>query len=377
MSVVSVRYSSSRTLAVSLLAAFVAVGCAGSGSNASAPGSDASSPASSAATSGQNAGKAGTPNASAPDAGARRSTAELRAEQTPGFVRMQFDVLRLTALYDGRVDIDAKQLKNASANSIAQLLRQGKQPAKGAVQTSVNAFLLDDGKGNIVLVDTGSADTMGENAGHLHKALAASGYRAEDVTAILLTHLHPDHAGGLLKDGALAFPNAQVYAAKQEADFWLSESIAQAAPEANRVYFAGAVKAVTPYQASGRFHTFTSGKLPIEGFDAVALHGHTPGHTGFMVSSGSEKLLLWGDVVHSHTTQFANPAISLEFDNDLRMARAARIKVLRESARNGQWIAGAHMPFPGVGRVVTQGTGYRWVPLDFAQAMSAAEKRQP
>ncbi len=194
---------------------------------------------------------------------------------------------------------------------------------------------------------------------------------------MLLTHLHPDHAGGLLSGGSAAFPNAQVYVSKEDADFWLSEASEKAAPEAARVYFQGARKAVQPYQEGGRFHTFTGGKLPIDGFEAVALHGHTPGHTGFSISSGGEKLLFWGDVIHSHTVQFANPSIALEFDTDQRKARAARLKVMQDSARNGQWIAGAHMPFPGIGRVQAQGKSYRWVPLEFSQALVEADKRKP
>ena len=299
-----------------------------------------------------------------------------RTAQAPGFVRMQMGAITVTALYDGKVEIDAKLLKGKSAASIAQLLRQGKQPANTGVQTAVNAFLLDDGK-HKVLVDTGAAGNMGATAGRLLESLASAGYSAAEVSAVLLTHLHPDHAGGLLRDGVAAFPNAHIYAAKEDADFWLSEEVAKKAPAAAAGVFAAAQKAVAPYVAEQRFHTFGAGKLPIEGFDAIALHGHTPGHTGFQVQSGGETLLLWGDVVHSHTTQFADPSVALEYDSDAKKARTTRIKLMREVAKSGVWIAGAHMPFPGIGRVLPQGKAYRWLPLDYSQALSDADKRQP
>ncbi len=161
----TVSRPTTRPLVAALLAAMLAVGCA---SNAPSSGQGEAGNAG-AATTGQSAGG----NSASGDANTQDAQAS-RTAQVPGFYRMKLGELTVTVLYDGYVEIDAKLLKGASVAAIAQLLRNGLQPSKGGVQTSVNAFLLDDGK-NMVLVDTGSADTMGESAGHLWEALSAAG----------------------------------------------------------------------------------------------------------------------------------------------------------------------------------------------------------
>lgn len=305
----------------------------------------------------------------APDDGA--TAALSRNAQAPGFFRMRMGTITVTALYDGNIDIGSKLLKGRSQAAVNRLLQNAKQPAD--VPTAVNAFLLDDGK-NVVLVDAGAGSALGASMGRLRDSLAASGYAPDNVTAILLTHLHPDHVGGLVDGEAMAFPNAQVYAPQTDADYWLSDSRLKG----EQPYFQGTQKALAPYQAGNRFHTFAPGQPPIEGFSAVALPGHTPGHTGYLIRSDGESILIWGDVVHSQATQFADPTIALEFDIDQKAARATRLKTLQSAAQTGQWIAGAHLPFPGIGRVQAMGkNSYRWLPIDYSQAMSDASQRQP
>jgi len=94
--------------------------------------------------------------------------------------------------------------------------------------------------------------------------------------------------------------------------------------------------------------------------------GHTPGHTSYLFESSGQSLLVWGDIVHSHATQFARPDIAIEFDVNRKQAVASRKKLFKDAAANKLWVAGAHMPFPGLGHVRKLGDGYSWVPAEYS-----------
>src|SRR5690606_18917709 len=116
-----------------------------------------------------------------------------------------------------------------------------------------------------------------------------------------------------------------------------------------------------PYQAAGKLKSFAPGDLLSEGVASLALPGHTPGHEGYMLTSQGKQLLVWGDVIHSHAVQFLNPQVSIDFDSDQEQAITTRKKILERAAQEKFWIAGAHLPFPGIGHVSKQETGYRWI----------------
>lgn len=101
------------------------------------------------------------------------------------------------------------------------------------------------------------------------------------------------------------------------------------------------------------------------GVTSLPLHGHTPGHGGYLLSSEGKQLLVWGDVVHSHAVQFARPDVSIEFDTDHQQAIASRKKILADAAEKKYWIAGAHLPFPGIGHVQKGQQAYTWVPVEY------------
>ncbi len=294
-----------------------------------------------------------------------------RKEQSPGFFRMRLGHYFVTALYDGSMPIDSQLMKGRPQTTITRLLLSAKQPQE--VSTAINAFLLDDGQ-NIILVDTGASAALGDGMGKLLSSLNLSGYSPQDINVVLLTHLHPDHVGGLLNGSSMSFPNAQVYAPDSEAAHWLSAE----RTNGNLPLFKGALETIAPYSEAGKFHVFEAGSSPVPGIESVALTGHSPGHSGYRIKSESESLLIWGDIVQNHITQFADPSIALEFDNNQRAARNTRAKVLREAANSGEWIAGSHLPFPGIGRVQSTGkTSYRWLPIDYSMAMTQANQRQP
>ena len=289
-----------------------------------------------------------------------------RTEQVSGFYRQQVGSMAVTALYDGYLGIGIDLLHGAGKESIQALLA-GKfvVQLKDGVQTSVNAYLVDTGK-HLVLVDTGAGQCFGPTAGNIGDNIKAAGYAPEDVDTVLLTHLHPDHVCGLLsKDGKAAFPNAVVWAAKEDQDFWLSKEIAAAAPEANRPFFKMTQDAVAPYAAKKALRSFTHDTEVLPGLTPVASFGHTPGHTGFLVKSGDEALFIWGDIVHSHAVQFRHPEVSFEFDSDQQQAVSTRKRIFEKAAAERWLVGGAHLPFPGLGHVRKEGTGYEWVPVEY------------
>ncbi len=285
--------------------------------------------------------------------------------QVPGFYRMQLGTMEITALYDGYLDLDTKLLKNAKAGEIQRLVARMFQRMP-AVQTAVNAYLIHNGT-NLVLVDAGAAKLFGPNLGFVVDNIRAAGYTPEQVDTILVTHMHGDHVNGLITtDGKAAFPNAELRVSKADADFWLSAEIAAKAPKDAQAFFKMAVDAAAPYRASGKFKTFEGDVELLAGIKAVATPGHTAGHTSFMLSSGNERLLIWGDLIHNYATQFVNPGIAIEFDTDPKKAVITRRAQLAAAAKEKYWVAGMHLPFPGIGHVRKDGALYTWVPIEFA-----------
>lgn len=286
--------------------------------------------------------------------------------QVPGYYRTTVGDFDVTALYDGFAELPAALLKGMQAKEVQDLLARMFVQSAPAVQTAVNAYLIHTGE-HLVLVDTGAAQCFGPTLGQTLAHLRAAGYQPQDVDTVLLTHLHPDHLCGLLDaQGQRAFPNATVLAAQADADFWLNEKTAQAAPQAMQGMFAMARQSAAPYQTAGRFKTFADGQQHLlPGISALPSRGHTPGHTSYKVSSKGRDLLVWGDIVHSHAVQFAHPEVSIEFDTDPKQAIATRKALFQQVAQQGWMIAGAHLPFPGLGHIRQDAKGYAWVPVEF------------
>lgn len=285
--------------------------------------------------------------------------------QVPGYYRLGLGSFEVTALYDGFVDLHVGLLKGMGVEQIQSLLARMFLEHTDGVQTAVNAYLVHTGE-RLILVDAGSAACFGPTLGQVVANIRAAGYAPEAVDTVLLTHLHPDHVCGLLSaDGSVAFPNATVWAAQEDVDYWLSEAVAEAAPEGNRPFFTMARQAVEPYQAAGRFRSFGRNDALLPGVTVVPTPGHTPGHTSYLFDSGGQKLLVWGDVVHSHSVQFRHPEVALEFDTDQDAAISTRRAVFARAVEEGWRIAGAHLPFPGLGRMRAEAEGFAWVPAEF------------
>lgn len=281
----------------------------------------------------------------------------------PGFYRIMLGSYEVTALSDGvlRLPVD-KLLLNSSPKQIETALAEHHQGLP--VVTSVNAYLINTGS-KLILVDTGAGSLLGEGLGKLVVNLKAAGYQPQQVDEIYLTHMHPDHLGGLTQNGKAAFPNAVVRAGQQDADFWLSESRLKQASPKEKASFENVIAALKPYQAAGHFKTFSNDGELSQGISAFAAHGHTPGHSIYLVESQGKKLLLLGDLIHVAALQFAHPRVAISFDKDAKAAVAQRLRVFSDSAQRRVLVGGPHLSFPGLGYLNKQGEGYDWIPLEY------------
>jgi glyoxylase-like metal-dependent hydrolase (beta-lactamase superfamily II) len=283
--------------------------------------------------------------------------------QAPGFYRMQLGDFRVTVLSDGSVDRDLPEIM--SDPDLVRMRYEAQHQALPA-RLSVNCYLIDTGKHRI-LVDTGAGELFGAGvAGQLVANLRSAGYTPEDIDTVLLTHIHGDHSGGLSVGGQRIFPAATVYVDAADPALWLSKAAEGRAPAAQRATFEQSQKTVGPYVAAGRLKTFDAPAVLFPGVRAIPLRGHTPGQSGYVIESKGERLLLWGDVIHSAEVQFRHPSVTIHYDVDPKAAAATREAILAETSKSGILVGGAHISFPGLGHVVREDSGYSWVPRSWS-----------
>jgi glyoxylase-like metal-dependent hydrolase (beta-lactamase superfamily II) len=291
------------------------------------------------------------------------AAAPLAKTQAPGYYRMMLGDFEVTALSDGTVGLPVDQLlTNVKPGVVKRELAASYLAVP--VQTSVNGFLVNTGS-KLVLIDTGAAALFGPTLGRLVANLKAAGYQPEQVDEVYITHMHPDHVGGLLEGDKPAFPNAIVRADQHDADFWLSQTNLDKASGDEKGFFQGAMASLNPYVKAGKFKPFDGNTDLADGIKAVAARGHTAGHTVYRVESKGQSLIVWGDVIHVGAVQFRDPSVTIHFDTDSKAAVAQRKKIFADAARQGEIVAAAHLSFPGLGHLRAAGNGYVWLPLNY------------
>ena len=291
-------------------------------------------------------------------------------KQAPSFYRYKVGDVQVNAIFDGSTTFDLTDsfVLNAKKDEVNAALDKAFLP-KDKMTLLFTPLAINIG-GKTVIIDTGMggaslAASKGQN-GQFVTNLAAAGIDPKSVDMVVISHFHGDHINGLLNaDNTLAFPNAEVMVPAVEWKYFMDDGEMSRAPEgrmqtvfknARRVLEAGLKKKATPYEW---------GKEVAPGLLAVETIGHTPGHTSYVLSSGSDKVFIQSDVTNHPALFVVNPGWRAFFDQDAAQAETTRRKIYDMLVAEKMRVQGFHYPFPGLGNVVKDGSGYRLVPAQW------------
>ena len=279
------------------------------------------------------------------------------ASQIPGVYHRKIGDIVVSSISDGYLDGSMDVMRNVDLDEARKILAANFRPAR---RTSVNTFLVHS-KGRIALIDAGSGNYMGATAGWMLRNIKAAGVDPAKIDTVLLTHMHPDHSAGLtdMTTGKRVFSNAELVMHEKELPHWMSDAeMAKADERGRKMYFECGREQIAPYK--DRTRLFAQGEV-FPGVTAVPSHGHTPGHTAYMIASGKDQLMIWGDTVHVPEVQTAIPDAGMGFDVDLAEARAARKRMFDRVATDRLLVAGMHLHFPAHYHLVRDGGAYRLI----------------
>jgi len=275
----------------------------------------------------------------------------------PGYYRFKIGGLDALALNDGGFAVPTANSPMGGSEPLSEKVEVLEDHFLGIDQLSLqfNVLLLNLA-GKWVLVDTGAGAAFGDAGGNLVPRLKTAGIEPEQIDAIVITHMHGDHFGGLLDaDGQVVFKNAELFIHGKEHDFWSgsdSDFLGEGA-------VAGARKYLKAFE--GKWQLVEGGDLIHGKLEVIDAFGHTPGHMMLGIDGDSERIIHMVDLVHHHALSLAHPEWPMKFDVYKEQGIATRQKVLGQFAEDRTRVFGAHMPFPSLGHIRRKGQGYEYV----------------
>jgi glyoxylase-like metal-dependent hydrolase (beta-lactamase superfamily II) len=285
----------------------------------------------------------------------------LSGSQVISIHRMKVGDFEVTSMLDGYIELPQTSLQ-ADSSLIKSMLSAGGWPDK-SMRVPVNTFLVNTGN-KLILIDSGGAKMLGPTAGRLSQCLAAAGIEPGQIDEVYITHMHGDHLHGIVTpEGGMLFPNAIIRISKNDMDYWANPEVEAKAAENQKTRFVPAKRAVAAYGA--QIKTFNLGDELTPGIKSIEAVGHTPGHSCYLIQSGSDKLLAIGDTIHVAPVQFPRPDITVAFDWDQSKARETRGSIFEMAVKESIPIAAVHLPFPGIGTLRKKGTEYIFDPISW------------
>lgn len=276
--------------------------------------------------------------------------------QAPAIYRVRIGSFEITVLSDGYLDADPN-LFSAGGDVLAQLTDEAFL-SRTPFRLGTVAYVVNTGR-RLILIDAGCGPLFGPTSGFLLANMRTAGIAPEQISSVLITHMHADHVGGLLTEGQATFPNAEIVIHSAELDYYMSDLALSRATERTRPWILRA-RRVPEHYPGIRFFDRDGEVSP--GISACVLAGHTPGHTGYIIDSDNNQLFVSGDIVYSPVYSFKYLDYDFPFSVDHVAAEQSRRRALDMIAAERWLMTGSHLPFPALGHVRKMGSAYEYVP---------------
>ena len=293
--------------------------------------------------------------------GTAKAAAPMQGPSRPTVYRFELGSFEVTTILDGAIQLDGPHPifgQDQDAETVAAYARDNNLPSD-RMAISFTPLLVNTGS-ELILFDTGNGAARRPNAGNLVAMLGAAGYSADQVDTVVITHMHPDHIGGLMEDGVPVFANAGYVTGETEYDFWSSEDRLSGPTEG-----VGKLVQSNVVPLAEKIGFVKDGSDVVAGVTAVAAHGHTPGHMAYHLESDGQRLLIWADAANHYVMSVQRPDWHVRFDMDKDAAAATRKRLFDMAAADGIPVTGYHMPFPAVGYIEKSDQDYRWVQASY------------